>query len=144
MKNNLNNMILLRCPRFPGFKQFHITTPLSKQSYNELWEKEYDYLDKVCQNKFRKNNDVNQWLFREWQLASNRFYPSKRYKQGVLIDFDAEDEIKVAKECAEIIEQGKYKIVCINDGNIKDFDKVKEIVMRSLENKFLSKSRYEK
>ena len=144
IKNNLMNLFLFNCPRFPGFKQYHITTPLTKDAYNELWDKEYEYLDSVCMNKFRNINDVNQWLFREWQLASNKFYPSKRYKQGILIDFDKDDEIKVANECAKIIENSKYKVICINDGNIKEFDTVKDIITQSLEKKFHKKCSMEK
>lgn len=68
------NFALMSCPRFPGFYQHHLPSAIKKFTIEEVWNAEQDILDKTCMNKFRSPYDVNQWLFREWQLAGNNFH----------------------------------------------------------------------
>jgi len=71
--NNIRNLILLGCPRFPGMLQQHLPTSYLKRTFIEVWNKYENILDETCKNKFRTMTDVNQWVFKEWQLAKGDF-----------------------------------------------------------------------
>ncbi|MBR1654219.1 MAG: Stealth CR1 domain-containing protein [Clostridia bacterium] len=145
IKNNIQNIIFSNCPRFPGFKQFHIPTPLLKSMYKELWDKEYEILNETSENKFRSKHDVNQWVIRDYQLATGNFNPSKRYKLGTLIDFDKNEITEELEKCKKIILGNSYKLVCINDSdNIPNVEHVKNEVNNYLNNKFPQKSKFER
>ena len=107
--NIFRNLYLLPCPRFPGFLQQHLPTSFLKSTFIELWEKEYDVLDQTCQHKFRAIQDVNQWLFKEWQLAKNIFYP-RTLRIGKSIPLCSQ----IDAVCHYICKQ-KGKMICIND-----------------------------
>lgn len=147
LKNNMQNIVLLRCPRYPGFQQFHVSTAILKSTYEELWNKEFDTLNDTCLNKFRTKLDVNQWLIREWQIASNNFVPSRICKTSKLISFN---ELKkpideVEKDFEKFLNGKKYKVLCLNDSNmLKDFDRIKEKVLKAFEKKYPEKSKFEK
>lgn len=145
IKNNMQNIILSRCPRFPGFKQFHMPNSFLKSSYIELWKEESDYLSRVCMNKFRDKTDVNQWVIREWQLAQNKFIPTTKYKLGTMIDFEKEDYASALKKCEKTIKNSKTKLICINDGDtIENHEYLSVKIKEYLKNKFPNKSKFEK
>lgn len=147
IKNNMQNVVLIGCPRFPGFKQFHVSTALLKSTYEELWNKEFETLNETCSHKFRTRLDVNQWVLREWQIASNNFTPTNLCKISKLIAFN---ELKkpideVEKDFEKYLNGKKYKILCLNDSNmLKDFERIKEKVLNAFEKKYPNKSEFEK
>lgn len=106
--NNLRNIILLSCPRFPGMLQQHLPTSFCKSTFVEVWEKYYDILDETCQHRFREMTDVNQWLFKEWQIASGNFFPrsTKIGKNIPAYNIDA------ACKC---IRGQQTRMMCLND-----------------------------
>lgn len=106
--NNLRNLILLACPRFPGMLQQHLPTSFLKSTFNEVWDKYPEILDETCQNKFREMTDVNQWVFKEWQLAKGIFYPRKLSVGKSIPAY----HISQAVKC--ISEQECY-MLCLND-----------------------------
>lgn len=142
---NLLNLLFIPWSKFPGFFEDHIPSSFNKKTYETLWEKEFDILDKTCRNKVRNFKvDVNQWLMKNWQIASNNFYPKSK-KTGIYITIEKmNDAIKVSK----ILNSKKYKFLCIND-HLKIGDKIKEdeiieFIKKELENKFYEKSSFEK
>lgn len=145
IKNNLQNLILLNCPRFPGFKQFHMANSFLKSSYEYLWDLETEEFTNTCMDKFRNKNHINQWLIREYQLVSNNFIPTKKYKMGIMIDFEKDGEEKAIKKCEKYLFNSKYKMMCINDGDsIKNYLLLKNKINELLEKKFPNKTPYEK
>lgn len=145
IRNNLMNLFLLQCPRFPGFHHYHLANSYLKSTFQEVWEKEFEFLDSVCQNKFRTKEDVNQWVIREWQLASNHFSPYPKHKMGCLVDFEKGDVNLILRKCLQDIKRGKFKMICINDGDtISNFEFIRDQVNKSLEEKFPIKSTFEK
>lgn len=106
--NNIRNIILLSCPRFPGMLQQHLPTSFCKSTFSEVWEKYYGVLDETCKHRFREMTDVNQWLFKEWQIASGNFYPrTTRIGRNI-----PAYKINVAVDC---IKNQKVKMICLND-----------------------------
>lgn len=116
---NLRTLALLLSPRFPGFWQSHIASSYHKSTFEEVWELEEDVLDRTCSHKFREVTDVNQWVFKEWQIASGNFVPrSAKFGKSFYIDRDGISNLK--KEILNSIKNQKYHMIAINDGPMTD------------------------
>ncbi|WP_162011064.1 Stealth CR1 domain-containing protein [Streptococcus sp. S784/96/1] len=137
--NNLRNLILLACPRFPGMLQQHLPTAFKKEVFNEVWEEHYAILDSTCQNRFREMTDVNQWVFKEWQLASGKFYPRKLNIGKSIPAYHIE-------EAAEYISKQKGKMMCLNDTEMsqEEFERCVLLIKNSFEQIVPKKSSFEK
>lgn len=145
LKRNLKTIILSNSPRFPGIEQFHMPQAYLKRTFETVWQKEYDVLDETCRHKFRHKNDVNQWLFRDWQLANGDFVPVSPKHRGILIDFEKNDEKDELKKCLTIIRGNSHQMICINDGDtIQDVETIRTSVINALEEKFPEKAACEK
>jgi len=140
IRYNLENLIFSKCPRFPGFKHFHLPAPYLKSTYETVWNEEFEELDKTCKLKFREEIQLNQWLIQNWQLASNNFIPVKAKNRGLLIDFEKNSELEELEKCKNAIRKTTDSMLCINDGDdIQNFDKIKEEVNEELEKEFPNK-----
>lgn len=139
-KGMLQNIILSSCPRFPGISQHHLPTALLKRTYEEIWKKEEALLDETCLNKFRSITDVNQWLFREWQIASNNFIPRNVKGKSFAISNNNKENV------FKYINSSKGKMICINDGKIEDseFQVIRDEVKTAFDKILGEKSSYEK
>lgn len=136
--NNLRNLYLMPCPRFPGMLQQHLPTSFNKKTFEILWEKEYELLDETCKHKFRHKLDANQWLLKEWQLMSGNFKPRSLKIGKSIAAFD------ISKACTFIRKQ-QGKLLCLNDVEMTDveFLKAKEMIINSFEKILPEKSVYE-
>ncbi|MCL1867214.1 MAG: stealth family protein [Oscillospiraceae bacterium] len=132
---------LSRFPRFTGLWTHHLPTSLRKSVIAELWELEGDKLRETSSNRFRKMTDFNQWLFKDWQLATADFEPrSTKIGRNFFADSD-----KVIAEITDYIKMQKGKMICINDSemNEEDFVKAKTAVNDSFEAILPEKSLFE-
>ncbi len=137
---------ILRTIIFSNFKTIlgifepHITNSFLKSTFKDLWKKENKVLDETSCNKFRTRNDVNQWLFRQWQIMSGNFEP-RRWDFGLHIALykDENTALKLIQK------PEKLKIICLNDSNeLIDFEKSKIRINAALEKLFPNKSAFEK
>lgn len=122
-----------------GFWESHLPYPLLKSTFELLWEKERETLEKTSASRFRDPADTNVWLFKYWQIASGK-YSIGDPKIGCLCSLN-----DAGSSFWERILSQKYRIMCINDG----FDiKNKEVVMRefiaTMEKLLPEKSQFEK
>lgn len=121
--NNLRTLFLLACPRFPGMLQQHLPTSFLKTTFEEVWERYESILDETCQNRFRQMTDVNQWVFKEWQLASGNFYP-RSLKVGKSIP------AYYIEQAIFCIRHQKVPLMCLNDTEMSEaefFESSKQI-----------------
>ena len=98
-------------------------------------------LDETCKNKFRCTTDVNQWLFREWQLASGKFLPRRvNIGKSFFVDRTSIDEI------VTYIKKSKKQMICINDREMsdEDFDFLRHKIIEAFSYILPEKSSYEK
>lgn len=135
---------LMFCPRFPGFYQHHLPSSLKRSTLETVWSAEPDILDRTCTNKFRSMYDVNQWVFREWQLANNGFCP-RSLKTGKCF-FPDRDGMGEFERAAALIAKGKKKLVCINDCPLteEEFMTCSQILRDGFERSLPEKSEFEK
>jgi hypothetical protein len=142
---NLQNLVFSKCNRYPGFQPLHVCNSYKKSTFEEIWEKEFNELDTASKNKFRTMYDVNQWLMKDWQIASNAFCPSNKIKKSKVVYLGVKSKDKEIKAIKKTLNSKKYKFICVNDGYIgEDFDEIKSELKAEFEKKFPFKSSFEK
>lgn len=136
-KNLIKNLLLCSWQNFSPCYYTHISNSYLKSTFEEVWKKEYKLLDEVCQNKFRNSNDVNQYVMKAWQVYSGKFTPKSHKHFGDCITL--KDNINL-----DIIKNQGTDMLCINDGNVKNFDQVKKDLVEAFECILPEKSTFEK
>lgn len=110
VRKNYRTFVLLPYRWFPGFYCQHLPEAYLKSTFQEVWEKEEEVLDRTCRDRFRSRTNVNQWLFKFWQLASGNFCP-RRLKIGLCYHLR---DGNFADACRDLREQ-RYQMMCFND-----------------------------
>lgn len=136
-KSLIRNICLSIWQSHIGYLSPHKPTPYILDNFKCVWDKEFELLDTVCQNKFRTRNDVNHQLFRWWRLTENKFKP---YPQNKIV---TELPMVNNAKTLNILKQRKYPILCLNDSNQIDFDLMKPIIQGIFQDIFPEKSAYE-
>lgn len=137
----INSILLLPYRKFTGFLNLHLPNPFLKETFQELWDEEYDILNKTCLNRFRDGRDVNQWLFRYKQLVEGKFTP-KHPVYG--------HAYSITNENSDIyngIRKKTHKIICLNDNDVEiveNFEDVKKILQEHFNLILSKKSKFEK
>lgn len=135
--NNIKTLLNIRDTNFGDFYSQHLTQPFLKNTFDTLWDKEYEKIDTACYNKFRADNDIGTTICRYWQLLNGNFNPSKRMGKYFSITNDN-------KKLIQTIRKRKYKIICINDSDTSvDFEKAKNEINIALNNVLNKKSLFE-
>ena len=135
----LKTLFLKNYPCFVWFANPHLPNSLLKSTMNKLWGNEYEILDDSSKTKFRDKNNVNQYVFSRYDIASGNFMPRKR---NIGYCFTIKNN---NKELINSIIKQKYKMICLNDTkNDFDFEKVKLEVIDAFEKILPEKSQFEK
>lgn len=137
-KKLIHTFLLMPWPWFPGFWYSHTSNSYLKSTFETVWEKEGELLDKTCMDKFRQQTNVNQWLFKTWQFASGNFVPvSSKSKYCYHV------KESIASACNSV-RTSKFKIVCINDtGKTTDFESKAEELRNAFQELLANKSKFE-
>ncbi|MBR3833100.1 MAG: Stealth CR1 domain-containing protein [Lachnospiraceae bacterium] len=134
IKNLYRTIVLMKWPWFPGFRYDHLANCFLKSTLTTVWDAEEEILRATCMDKFRSKRNVNQWIFKYWQLASGNFHPRPSLGKAFHLKITPNLRLK------EAIEMQSYKIICINDtARTQNFeahrDMVKESFQKILPNK---------
>lgn len=133
--SNLKTIKLLPSNNFHDFYCQHLTQPFLKETFNTIWEKEYNALDCACKNRFRADTDIGTAVCRYWQILSGNFIPTNQIGKYFKVD---------DKDVINAIEKRKYKIICLNDATVNlDFENIKDNVNNAFEKIFPEKSSFE-
>lgn len=137
-KENLRNIFLMQSNYFVGFFEPHLPNAFLKETFNELWREEKEILETTTLSKFKNKYNVNQWIFRYWQLASGNFSPRN-------INFGKYYELSSSNESLyKDILNSEHKLICINDSfSINDFASIKKELIDVLKKKYPQKSSFE-
>jgi len=137
----INNILLFPWKEFSGFVEPHIPYAFLKSTLIDMWNKEPESLIKTCQNKFRTNEDINQWLIRYWQFANGCFYPMDIQRKTRCTDIN--DNL-IGSICRDIYEQ-KYDMICLNDStDISDFEDCRSRLQKAFDSILPESSAFEK
>lgn len=120
-----------------GIYNPHICYAHKKSTFELLWKLEYDELDATCRNRFRGKNDVNQYLFRYWNLCKGDFYPVYPIGKYITLASDAKTIVKEMR-------RRRNKVIAVNDSIYAgDFDRKMESIREELERLYPQRSSYE-
>ncbi|MBR1792259.1 MAG: Stealth CR1 domain-containing protein [Bacteroidales bacterium] len=126
------------------FFSTHLPQAYLKSVFEDLWSVEYDVLMETTRHRFRDITDVNQSLFRYWQMVTGRFYPRNMVtgtSRGSVTQVTDENANTISK----MIRQQKYNIFVLNDcEDIRDFERCKTLINDALQSVLPEKSRFEK
>ena len=137
----LKNLLkLCNISHFAGFQDHHLPNPYVKQTLLDVWNTVPDLMDQVSRNRFRTPFDVNQYIFRYWQLASGQFCPVSPASRGTYLNYSYSiDYVKAT------LNDPKVKMICINDvPSDVDFEQAMEQIVAIFEKKLPNKSSFEK
>lgn len=133
----LRTLCLLPWTYHTGFYNHHLAVPYLKKTLDTVWNEEPEILNRTCMNRFRNDQDVNQYIFRYWRLASGEFVPHKvlgRYE-----NMGDENE-----KIFQMIKSSSSKMMCINDRECSlNFDIEKMKLSEAFETVFPNKSTFE-
>jgi hypothetical protein len=142
-KDIIRNIALLPWPRFTGFVDPHMPQPFLKSTFEEVWDKEEDLLEKTMSSRFRECSNVNQYLFRYWQLVKGNFCPiSLKDTKYIEITKESVD----SGEVDNVITSFRYNMICLNDSKYideKEFDRLKESIKNSFNKILPNRSSFE-
>ena len=137
-KDVLRNICLLPWKKYQNIVNRHLPVPLLKSTMQEVWEIEYVNLDRTSSNKFRAITDVNQYLFRYWDIMRGNFVPRKCRGKAYHIGMEETGDV------INDILNGKNNMICINDTpNIKDFERIRDEIENAFLTRYPDKCQYE-
>lgn len=129
--------MFMRWEYYTGFFNHHLAISYLKRTLETVWEKEPEIMQQTSSHRFRDNNDVNQYIFRFWQLASGDFCPYSLHGKY----FKVSDN---NKKIISFIRKKKGRMICINDDEFTgDFEAIKQEINGELDRRFPNKSQFE-
>lgn len=134
---NFRTLALCIWSKYSMIYDMHLPTAYCKDTFRQVWDKEYEILNATSKNKFRTKDDVNQYVFRYWQLLNGSFIP-RNFNFGRHFTLKQEN-----REIYDTIKQQKNKMICINDGEDVDFEKVKNELIEAFDKILPEKSEFE-
>lgn len=139
-KRNIRYLMLSHWKYFGGFDIPHTANAFLKTTFDEVWNKEYEILNRTSKSKFRSVFDVNQWMIHWWQMLKGNFTVKSNNKVGVY--FDLKDDNTELFHC---LKSNNSNIVCINDSNPNlNFENASKELIKIFDEKFPEKSSFEK
>jgi hypothetical protein len=136
----IKSILLLPWPQFTGFFSHHLPQPFLKSTFEKIWSLEKDILELTSSSRFKKSSDVNQFLFKWWQILEGNFVP-RSYHHAKNISIWSHDD---ALKAAQLIKGDKLEMICLND-HLSDGTLVesKNVIKAAFETRFPIKSSFE-
>jgi len=124
-------------------EHWHHPIPYLKTTLQDVFSEYKLEMMECSSNRFRADNDLTQYIYRYWQLASGNFYPY-RYNDGKFLKIEV---LKDMELCVNEIEF--YNFYCPNDSisdEISDMEnkEIEKILITKLKEVFSTKASFEK
>lgn len=131
-------MGLLTDEHFYGLNIHHLPQAYLKSTFEAVWNADPELLAETSSHKFRDPRDVNQFVFKYWQLLTGSFHPYNKRKFGkfFLVDMELSD-------ICHAISSRQYKALCLNDTPIENFEHTKQAINAAFEAALPEKSSFE-
>lgn len=129
---------------FFGFEFTHLPSSFLKKTLVDVWADDYEYLDQVCRNRFRSINDVNQYIFSDRQYVTGNFtpYPVSKYGMAFQLNDSPGPQNNIMETC-DAIRNRTYKMICVNEHRVENFQETKQLINAAFESAFPNKSSFE-
>jgi hypothetical protein len=144
LKIKISNFLLLNVyKKFLWLEHWHHPQPFLKDTLYSTYSDFSEEMMICSNNKFRDNSDLNQYLYRYYQLANGNFYPHK-HDDGLYMKIEnKEDMNKFMKQITN------YAFACPNDSvpdsvSIEEQRDIEDMLISKLEEIFSKKATFEK
>ena len=135
----LRNICLFPWSYFQHIKNPHLPIPILKSTMEKVWKLEPKIMEKTSEHKFRDASDVNNYVFKYWDICEGNFIPIGNQGSAYHVN-----SLKTAKKVCDDILGKKSKLICINDNIESDlFLNVKEIIVNSFLIRYPNKCDFE-
>ena len=136
----LHTLQTLPNKEFIKFSEPHFPNAFLKSTLQEVWDKCGDTLEQTSASKFRNFDNINQWLFRDWQIAKGCFTPYDVYKDS--ISFEISDSN--IERIESIITKKKKRLIILNDSTqFASFSQIQSRLNRAMESILPEKCSFE-
>lgn len=105
-----------------GLGIHHLPQPMLRSTLEKLWQLEPEVLSQTSSHKFRDVRDVNQYVFKHYQLLTGQFVPYNIHAAGKAFVDNWDPDTAAAA-----ITGGCYKMLCLNDSPGTDFEHAKAV-----------------
>lgn len=123
------NFLELFFPLFTGFYTVHGPMPFLKSTFFTLWEKEEKALKEMSGNRFRSEEDLTPYLFREYQKLAGLFRAKNIQKDFRYFSLSGEVD-----KLLRTVRKQKKKIICINDvSSLRETEAVKNSIREAFQ-----------
>ncbi len=136
----LRTLALLIYPHFTGFYDPHLPNAFNKDTLNKVSGLYGERIKQTCLCKFRNLDNVNQYIFRYYQLLTGNFSPINPSDTSII--YSTIDDILLQSAIADVQSQRK-PVICINDGPVSNFDEAKASLVAAFESILDQKSSFE-
>ncbi|MCM1065467.1 MAG: Stealth CR1 domain-containing protein [Eubacterium sp.] len=134
------NLLEMAFPLYTGFYTVHGPSPFCRSTFEEIWEKEGEALTGMSDNRFRSEDDLTPYLFREWQKLSGHFHPKNVVRD--LGYFNISDD---NARLLDTITRQKKSVLCINDAAIQSgFERARQQIWQAFERILPERSAFER
>jgi hypothetical protein len=143
--DRINNFLFQHLfKKFIWINHWHHPQPLLKKTLEEVYDIFSSEMMECSKNRFRSNSDLNQYMYRYWQLLNGDFYPYK-HNDGLIANISS---LRVLEKMIETLgERSDINFVCFNDSTELKNDEymdVKSRLTNFLETRFPEKASFEK
>lgn len=139
-KGLIMSLLLARQRFFIGFSNYHLEQAYLKSVFDEIWEKEPDFMQESC-SRFREEVTANPYIFRYWQLVTNRFHPMKKNGHFFFLT-----ERATIDHIEQVIAGSRCNSICLNDTALcsdDDYEYIKDRLQQIFQNKYPRPSTFE-
>lgn len=137
-KSGIKNFLMLFWRKYQHFQDNHMPCPYLKSTFEDVWEKSYSVCDATCLHRFRMHSDLNQFVFRYWDIARGNFSPYS-FKGGYYSVNSANVD-----RCVKDIIEAEHMMICLNDSGVHEgFDTIAEKIRKAFAKRYPGKSTYE-
>ena len=145
MRCYIKNRVLSTMKRheFFGIEFSHLPQPYRKAIFDRVWSDNQETLDSVCHNRFRSAEDVNQYVLKYYQMLTGQFEPYDWRKTGIVYQLNDSNEKNNISDAIADIKSQSYKLICLNDSSVGDFDNTKQKINEALDSILPDKCSYE-
>ncbi len=129
--------------RFFGFENAHVGAPFLKQSFKDAWELFHEEIDSTCRHRFRNDQDVNQYLIQQYQFIKGNYHPTNIARESRMFRLTDGAGGNI-DEAEQSIKSQAFKMICLNEAEVTDFEAVKKRINKTWEDLLPEKSSFEK
>lgn len=118
----------------------HICSPMFRSECEKVYSLAEDKIRKTSASRTRTEEDLNQYLFLDYQHYIGRLLPEPVSNKHISVALASVDKLRKA------ILEPKGKMLCVNDVRLKDerYELLRSAMLEAFQQKFPVKSRFEK